>query len=196
MKSIDWTTLGGLFAVSGAIFFFVLAGLAISQYPNYSMTGNFLSDLGVNGKSDFLFNTACAVSGTSLFGLAGCASRRYRGALARLGQASLAFAGAALAGVGAFTLYQQPMHTIAAGSFFLLMPIALLLIGVALWREHELILEGKVTIGIGGLTLILFPFVTSPIGQKVAVGLFLVWALLAGAYLLSKDDKGKKRTRA
>ncbi|MBI4173876.1 MAG: DUF998 domain-containing protein [Candidatus Aenigmarchaeota archaeon] len=137
MKKSDWRKIAGycgLLAPSIAVVSIVLAILAS---PNFSFAGNALSDLGIEpGIAALLFNYGLIVSGMLFLAFSFGLFARLAGA-GRLGAAVMALASIALAAVGAFPENLEPLHFYASFSYFLLFPLATLLVATALSRDGE-----------------------------------------------------------
>jgi|GEM_PF-3144609 len=174
-KRNDWAHWAAWTAIVTIIAFSALVNLAIQNYPGFSYSENFFSDLGVFPASADYFNSAVILTGlgVAFFAVAVHKSRRYPVTPAAL--ALLALAGFFLAGVGVFTEEQQPAHLVASGGFFLLTGLAVLLTGWH-WIAQRRIL-GSLGIA-GGVFLLAFTIAAAlspqPLMQKIAVGVVLV----------------------
>ena len=99
-EKFDALKMAGLCALAGVFVFVSLAGLAYLNFPDYSITENFLSDLGALESSAPYFNAATVFTG---FSLVLFAYLLYRGGFRwLLSLWSLTVAGLGLAGVGIF----------------------------------------------------------------------------------------------
>jgi hypothetical membrane protein len=105
--------------------------IAIATYPSFSWTNNALSDLGVvSGVTGPVFNFGLYVSGLlalnfAVFGLYNYLGRRWVG---KAGALVFAAAGLALMGIGFAPENRVPFHYLFSVAFFVLLPIALLII--------------------------------------------------------------------
>ena len=107
--------------------------LAMSGSPWFEWTKNALSDLGVEGISAFFFNNGLILGGIFTFifsiGLAKMLSKKT-------GAYILAVSSLALIGVGLFPKTIFVLHYFSSATFFILLTLALLLIGLSMKKEH------------------------------------------------------------
>jgi len=124
----DDSKIAGTLLFVGGMQFIVVLIIAEAVYPGYSVSSNYISDLGVWGKaSAIIFNPS-----TMIFGLAVLASTYFiqRGFKSRLITVLFAFAGAGALGVGifpenTFVVNGHPViHTISALLAFIVGGIA------------------------------------------------------------------------
>jgi hypothetical membrane protein len=114
--------------------------IAIATYPPFSGTNNALSDLGiVSGVTGPLFNFGLYSSGLlafsfAVFGLLNYLGRRWVG---KVGTVAFAAAGVALMGIGVYPENMVPYHYSFSVAFFVLLPISLLTLTVALAFERR-----------------------------------------------------------
>jgi hypothetical membrane protein len=131
------TRLSGLCGVVGPIVGIVLALIAISCSPWFSWTGNYLSDLGANrGYVSTLFNSGVIISGALIaifaIGLKSTLPGLTRGGV---GAIALILGAVALFFIGIFPETAGVIHTYVSTFYFVLVIIALLLIGSSMMRE-------------------------------------------------------------
>jgi len=118
-------------------------GLAIVFYPDFSWTGNALSDLGVvSGVSAPVFNLGLVVAGLLCFffaalGLFNCFKYAVVG---RLGAVVFAVASVWLMAIGVFNESFWPVHFVVAVLFFVTLPVALLVLTVTLYQARKVFL--------------------------------------------------------
>ncbi len=175
----------GCYAGISLIFVFAaLFLLAILNYPGYSLTTNYLSDLGIGEKSAVFFNSALVASGFLgiLFGSG--AFILFEERLGRIGAVFLIVANIALIGTGIFTLQNEFIHTIFSGIFFLLTAFAWLIMGTELRKEHIKI--GYFSISVGAVILISLITGLPPILEHVSVLAMGANGVLVAAHLLRK----------
>ncbi|MBI5225887.1 DUF998 domain-containing protein [Candidatus Micrarchaeota archaeon] len=171
IKENDWARWAGFVAVISMLAFASLVFLAVQNYPGYSFSANFLSDLGVHPASAALFNSACILAGLSVAFFAVAIHKSQRYSVKPVALLFLGIAGFFLAGVGLYTEHEQPMHFFATGGFFLFTAFSVMLTGVD-WIKQ------KRTLGIfglaGGVLLVGFVVISAlseqPLLQKFAVG--------------------------
>ncbi|MBI2445170.1 DUF998 domain-containing protein [Candidatus Micrarchaeota archaeon] len=177
----DWAHWAGWIAIVSIIAFAALVNLAVQNYPGFSFSENFLSDLGVFPASADYFNSAVILTGlgVAFFAVAIHKSQRYPVTPAAL--LSLAAAGFLLAGVGVFNSDVEPHHFLASGGFFLFTALAVLLTGYHWVRNHMVL--GWIGLA-GGVLLVGFVVIAAlspqPLLQKIAVG-----AVLIGYFMLA-----------
>lgn len=127
----------GLCGVASPLVALSLIALAISRSPWFSWTENALSDLGVQG-SAALFNSGLVIGGLLSFAFALGLREVLRGrVLSQVGVVVLLLGSVALCCIGIFPESAGEMHTYVSVAFFLLFPVALLLVGAALVRKRE-----------------------------------------------------------
>jgi hypothetical membrane protein len=110
---------------------FTCTSLAITLSPQFSWTDNALSDLGiVKGATSTFFNTGLILGGilAAMFGL-GLFTILEQNTLGKLGAILFTLAAAALTAIGIFPENARPMHFYASVAFFILFPVAMLLVG-------------------------------------------------------------------
>jgi hypothetical membrane protein len=136
--------------------------LAVLLCPWFSWTENYLSDLGgfpgdrpiwaAHGAASILFNVGLIIAGALgvclVLGLR--KSQMFSSSLGNLGTLFLIMDSFALIGIGIFPETTGPPHTFFSITFFILVGVALLLIGLTLIKSSEKKL--------GGLTIALFIF--------------------------------------
>jgi hypothetical membrane protein len=114
--------------------------VAIATYPSFSWTNNALSDLGVvSGVTGPVFNFGLYVSGLlalnfAVFGLYNYLGERWVG---KAGALVFAAAGLALTGIGFAPENRVPYHYLFSVAFFVLLPIALLIITAVFALERR-----------------------------------------------------------
>lgn len=171
----DWAHWAAWVAIVSIIAFAALVNLAVQNYPGYSFSENFLSDLGVLPASAAYFNSAVILAGlgVAFFAVAIHKSQRYPVTPTAL--LFLALAGFSLAGVGVFTKADVLPHFLTSGGFFLFTALAVLLTGWH-WVRKQIVL-GWIGL-VGGLLLLGFVLIAAlspqPLLQKIAVAAVVV----------------------
>jgi hypothetical membrane protein len=113
--------------------------IAIATYPAFSWTNNALSDLGVvPGVTGPVFNFGLYASGLLVFNFAVFGLYNYLGGrlVGKTGALVFATAGVALMGIGFAPENMRPYHYLFSVAFFVLLPIALLIITVVFALER------------------------------------------------------------
>jgi len=120
----------GFFGVVAPIVAFTCILLAIGYSPQFSWTENALSDLGIQeGLTAPLFNYGLIISGVmSLVFTIGIFALLQRKLMGRVGVFTFLLATLALIAIGVFPENAKPMHYYASVSFFVLIPIAMLVL--------------------------------------------------------------------
>jgi hypothetical membrane protein len=143
-----WFTTGGGMGIVVPVVSFTFIILSIITYPQFSVTNNALSDLGiVPGITATLFNFGLYVSGLmSLWFAIGLYRYLGKNALGKIGAVVFGAASLALEGIGwapeGTNAFNFPWHYFFSVLFFALVPIALLVIVSYLFTMREVRLAG------------------------------------------------------
>ncbi|MCW4024514.1 MAG: DUF998 domain-containing protein [Candidatus Bathyarchaeota archaeon] len=131
--------IGAAAGIATPIVAFVCISVAIASYPAFNWETNALSDLGVvSGITGPVFNSGLIVAG--ILGFCFATFGLYTYFTSHLGKAgSLLFAAAtvALTAIGIFNENFHPTHYIVSVAFFVLAPIALFVLTLALWLSRQ-----------------------------------------------------------
>jgi hypothetical membrane protein len=174
--------------------------IAIYSYPPFSWTNNALSDLGiVSGVTGPIFNFGLYTSGLltlsfSVFGLLNYMGQRWVG---KVGAVAFAAAGLALMGIGFFPENMAPYHYLFSVAFFVLLPIALLIITAvfALERRARMALFTLAVAVVAALPWVLYfsvhyvPGVAIPEAVSGLAG--SVWAVALGYNMIKAASQPK-----
>jgi hypothetical membrane protein len=141
----SWVRLSGIMGIVAPIIAFTCILLAISSYPSFSWTDNALSDLGVkDGITAPLFNYGLIASGVStLISAAGLFKFLCRDTTGRMGALILGSATVALVSIGIFPENARPAHYYASVAFFVLCPMAMLVLAVAFMHAWSMVVGFK-----------------------------------------------------
>jgi len=115
-------------------------GIAILSYPAFSWVNNALSDLGVvAGVTAPVFNLGLLTAGLLcfFFAVTGLFSYFKSGVVGKLGVGFFVVAAVWLMAIGVFNESFWPIHFIVAVLFFVTLPVALLVLTVALYLRRE-----------------------------------------------------------
>jgi hypothetical membrane protein len=112
--------IAGLFLCAGNIQFFLMMTIAESLYPGYSVSSNYISDLGV-GPTGLLFNISIVLLGVCTLI---AAILLYHASSLRLFNAALGLTGVAAIGVGLLPENLGVFHVIAAAATFFIGALA------------------------------------------------------------------------
>lgn len=138
-KSEDfWFRITAVCGILTPIIAFTCISTAIALYPPFSWTNNALSDLGVvEGAVSMIFNGGLMVSGILALAFAvGVQNYLNKSIIGKIGAFLFALDAIALIAIGAFPENTAP-HFPASVAFFMLFPIAMLLIGAVLTKRGE-----------------------------------------------------------
>jgi hypothetical membrane protein len=127
------TRAAGICGVFIPIVIFTCLGLAMALSPWFTWTHHALSDLGISDNSALFFNYGMIIGGILIFifslGLIKIVSKRT-------GAYILTVSSLALIGIGLFPETLFPLHFITSASFFILLIIALLILGLTLKQDR------------------------------------------------------------
>jgi hypothetical membrane protein len=134
-----WLRIGGSAGILTPVSAFILIGLAIASFPQFSWVNNALSDLGVvPGVTSTLFNFGLYLSGLFSFTFAvGLFTFLNEHITGKIGSVLFVSASLALEGIGIFPENIRPFHLAFSVAFFVLMPIALLVIAGYYLITHQ-----------------------------------------------------------
>lgn len=130
LRNRTWFRIAGLCGVITPLVAFTCILLAIAYSPQFSWTENALSDLGVQeGLTAPLFNYGLIISGAmSLVFASGILALLRNKLVGKVGSFTFVLATLALIAIGIFPKNARPMHYYASVSFFVLIPIAMLIL--------------------------------------------------------------------
>lgn len=123
------TRIAGICGIFIPVVIFTCLGLSIASSPWFTWTQHALSDLGIQKSTEALFNYGMVVGGilTLIFSLG------LRKILSnKTGAYILSFSAVALIGIGLFPETIFALHFFTSASFFVLLTIALLIIGITI----------------------------------------------------------------
>ena len=129
-EKISWLKLAGVTGILTPVSAFLFIGLAIISYRQFSWTLNALSDLGVvSGVMALLFNFGLFVSGIlALIFSIGLFITLGESTIGKVGAGIFVLACLSLEGISLFPENMRPFHYAFSVAFFVLLPIALLVI--------------------------------------------------------------------
>ena len=188
--------IAGTVGLISPFFSFACILLAIGSWPSFNWVSNALSDLGVqSGITPVIFNNGLVISGilfiiyaTGLFPLLG---KHIAG---KVGESVFVLSCIALVGIGIFNESFSPYHYIFSVAFFVLFPIAMLILVGAFW------IEGKRRISLFTLAMALAAaivwvlqltvhYVSNVAIPEFVSGLFgATWMMVVGYLMLKKSD--------
>lgn len=159
LKAAVWLKISGVCGIFAPVVAFTFISLAIASSPQFSWTGNALSDLGVQeGVTAILFNSGLIIGGIlAIIFASGLFIFLHNRVLGRIGAFIFTLAALALVAIGIFTENSGRIHYYVSVAFFTFAPISMLIICATFF------VVGKVKMG-------LFTFLT-------AITAALVWVL-------------------
>ena len=191
----DNLKIAGLLIGLGALYFIVAMMLSEALYPSYSISNNYISDLGV-GPSAWLFNSSIDLLGVlivigSYF--------LYRGLHDRVFVALVFIAGASAMGVGMFNENFGAIHVLVSAAVFIAGSIAAIYFGV---KWNKLLRYPSIILGVVSLvaTALLEGGIYLGLGpggmERMIVYPILLWAILFSGSLLTiktATDSGRRK---
>jgi len=173
----------GVCGVLTPVIVLTLILLAIYYSPWFSWTENALSDLGVQGTAAILFNSSLVVGGvlTIIFAI-GLREILLNKTLGRIGTLILILDATILCAVGIFPETAGVIHLYVSVAFFVLFPISLFFIGVAMMHEPSERKLGLFTViaGIVTATVWMLPWRAVAIPEIIAALAASVWSIVLG----------------
>ncbi len=131
-KNVNWLKISGVCGTIAPIVAFTFILLAILNFPQFSWTGNALSDLGVQeGVTAILFNSGLVIGGILALVFASGLFVLQKTMLGRIGVFIFVLAALAFMAIGVFSENAEPTHYYVSVTFFVLFPISMLVIGAA-----------------------------------------------------------------
>lgn len=189
LKRATKLRMAGLCGVLTPISVLTLISLAIHYSPWFSWTENALSDLGVQGVAAILFNSSLIVGGilTIIFAI-GVRETLQNKALSRIGMLIFILDAAMLCAIGVFPETAGDIHLYVSVAFFVLLPISLFLIGVAMMQGSSERKYGLFTIiaGIVAATVWMFQWEAVAIPEIIAALAVSVWSVILGIKLFKQ----------
>jgi hypothetical membrane protein len=172
-KIVPWIKLGGICGIVAPLIALTCIGIASGLTPWFSWTDNFLSELAGPANSRNIafpiFNAGLIVAGLlgMFFGWALWESRTMKNNLGKFAAVLLVVDMAFLWGIGVFPMASGALHGISATSFFVLLPIVQLLIGISLYASSEKRI-GLIMFLMAIVSFMAFPlfFIPPPVGSN------------------------------
>jgi len=128
------TKVAGICGILIPIVVFICIGIAMLYSPWFNWTKHALSDLGVEGISAIFFNSGMIIGGILTFGFSLGMIRLMDN---KIGAYTLASSSLALIGIGIFPETIFTIHFIVSASFFVLLAISLLIIGLTTRKNQS-----------------------------------------------------------
>ena len=173
--------------------------IAISYAPWFSFTGDSLSNLAglaaerpiwaARGTASIIFNSGLVTDGilTLLFATGLRENLQLTTRLGRLGQLLFVLGACALTAIGIFPKTMGSIHSAFSASFFFLIPMSMLLMGIAVLKSSHKVL-GWFTIALAVIGLcplfIPWPWEGEAIPDMISISAMMAFALVFGIRLL------------
>jgi len=162
--------------IAAAITFIILFVAALFLYNGYSIFTNYLSDLGVNSSTSFLFNNSLIITGFLGFLFSIGLSRMFqKEKMGYVGSLLFMVACISLTLVGVFPSSYNFLHSLFAGIFFTLAAVSLILIGLQMRNYSKNLGILSVAAGVPPLVFIL---TVVPFTEHIAVFSILAWTII------------------
>jgi hypothetical membrane protein len=189
--------IAGIIGLIAPFFSFACIILAIASWTQFSWANNALSDLGVqNGTTSSIFNIGLVVTGILFIIFAiGLYSFAGKQLLGKGGVMVFFLACMALIAIGVFNESFSPTHYIVSVTFFVFLPISMLIFVGAFWRDgkHKLSMFTLV-IGLAAATPWILQFAINYV-SKVAIPEFAsglagsAWVIVLAYIMLKKAEQ-------
>jgi hypothetical membrane protein len=200
-KSTDalWLKVSGICGFLTPIIAFALIFSAIASYPAFSWMDNALSDLGVvEGITALLFNSGLLIGGVLCFVFAtGLFIFLKKHIAGKIGTFVFVLGSLSLFAIGVFPENVRPTHYIVSVMFFMLLPIAMLIIAAAFWLMHKVRMAAfMLLVAVAAATPWILYF-TIPYAPNVAVPEIVsafagaVWAVTLSGKMLKQASHSK-----
>jgi hypothetical membrane protein len=177
--------MAGLLLFVGTVQFAIFLTVAEEVYPGYSVSANYISDLGVGTAAAGIFNTSIVILGLTILGTSWFIFRGFKDMIL---MAVVALAGIGAIGVGIFTEAFGGIHSIVSLITFIFAGLSAILafrvtkspfrflsvvLGIVSLVALGLFIAGQdAGLGVGGM-------------ERMIVWPVLTWAIGFGAYLLA-----------
>ncbi len=192
-KQVAIIRMVGICGIISQIVGFAVLLVVVSCSPWFSWTENHLSVLGVRGSASTLFNYGLVIVGVLSFSFAiGLRKSILLGKrLGQVGTVSLALGSCAIGAMGIFPRTTGAPHDYASLVFFIFIPLALFLIGIAIMTSSEKWL-GLLTLIAGILVvavyLVPWPWSGGAIPQTLSYLPWSLWSVVFGTRLLIRPE--------
>jgi len=194
-----WLRIAGTCGIVAPFLAFTFIYLAVTSYPQFSWMDNALSDLGVvPGVTAALFNYGLMISGMLLFifstGMFVFLGEKF---VSRTGAFVFALAYLSLVAIGVFPENFKPTHYLVSVTFFVLLPISMLVITGAFWLMGQVrmaVFTLLVAVVAAAPWVLLFSvrYVSGVAVPEAVSGLAgAVWAVVLGYKMMKEASRAK-----
>lgn len=185
--------LAGICGILGPLIALILIFTAVAYSPWFVWEKDALSDLGVSDVAP-LFNSAVIIAGIlNLFFALGVRRSLGDTKLSNVGSMALILGGASLSLVGVFTLETPILHAAVSLGYFVIFPLALIIIGVAMMQGSSR--SSGITTILAGVAALIAIFGVAPFYEGLAIPEILealilaAWTEVMGVRLLRYEAK-------
>ena len=186
----NYPKISGLCGIIGPTTAILVIFLAVSRAPWFSWTDNALSDLGVSDVA-YLFNSAVIFAGVLNFVFAMRVNRVFgQDRLSNIGSLTLVLGGASLGLVGVFTVDTPVIHWLVAMGYFVLFPVALIILGYSLRnldRKYGVFTILSGVLAFGGIFGLMGFYRGLAIPEIVEAVILALWTASMGYKLMTKS---------
>lgn len=126
--------ISGVCGILIPVIIFICIGIALYYSPWFIWTKNALSDLGVEGISAIFFNSGMIIGGILAFVFSLGLIKTFQ---KKIGPYILSLSALALIGIGVFPETVFTIHLVFSASFFILLAVSLLTIGMTIRRYQS-----------------------------------------------------------
>jgi len=199
-KNVAWLKISGVSGVLAPLVAFTFISLAITSHPQFSWTGNALSDLGVvESVTAVLFNSGLIIGGIlAIIFASGLFIFLRNRVLGRIGAFIFTLAALALVAIGIFTENFGRIHYYVSVAFFIFAPISMLIICATFFvmRKVKMGLFTFLTAIIAALVWVLqfamryVPNVAIP--ETISALLASTWSIVLGFQMLKQGSRSNK----
>jgi len=199
-KNVNWLKISGVCGTIAPIVAFTFILLAILNFPQFSWTGNALSDLGaVEGVTAVLFNSGLIIGGIlAIIFASGLFIFLRNRMLGRIGAFIFTLAALVLVAIGIFTENFGRIHYYVSVAFFTFAPISMLIICATFFvmRKVKMGLFTFLTAIIAALVWVLqfamryVPNVAIP--ETISALLASTWSIVLGFQMLKQGSRSNK----
>ncbi len=182
IKRVSIKKISGLCGILIPFVIFFSIGIAMSYSPWFSWTEHALSDLGIEGISSIFFNNGMIIGGILAFIFSLGLIKKLEN---NLGAYLLCLSSIALIGLGIYPETLFTIHWIFSASFFILLTLSFLILGLDLRKNKSDYILGTLAIicGIASFSsmILLIPWEGVAIPESISCFPAFIWFMIYGA---------------
>jgi len=184
-----WTRIAGIVGVLTPFVTFAVILTAISHSPWFSWRRNALSDLGVSSGVAALFNLGLILGGILTLLFASGVYLAMKRTSTRIGAAILILAALSLILIGVFPENIGEPHLYASVSFFILLPLSQIAIGMSMMKAENDRFVGMFSVIAGVATAFVWslPSEGAAIPEALSSALASLWSIVFGLKLYKQE---------